>query len=174
MKYLRNIVLSGVIALVVMQLLPVMRVHNRVVIPSHTIEANLDVPASVEKILNNSCKDCHSNETRLPWYGKVAPLSWVIAGDVERARKAMNLSEWSTQNGAKPAVAMGTLMAACAGVEGQLMPPAGYLRMHPEARLDKTQRETLCGWTTAQARVIRKQKASRRTLAANRQIDQRN
>ena len=135
---------------------------------SRTIQAQAGMSAALVAVLDRACKDCHSNETRLPWYGKVAPLSWVIAGDVERARKSMNLSEWSTEIGAKPAVAMGMLMAACAGVEGQLMPPAAYQRMHPEARLTQTEKETLCGWTTKQAKVLRKQTTSRRTLALNR------
>jgi hypothetical protein len=53
-------------------------------------------------------------------------------------------------------------------VEAKLMPPAGYRRIHPEARLNAAQVETLCGWTRAEARLLRKQAASRRTLALNR------
>jgi heme-binding protein len=167
MKHLRHIVLFAGAALAVMQFLPVKLMRTAPVIPSHTIEANLDVPAPVEAILNNACKNCHSQETRLPWYGKVAPLSWMIASDVERARRAMNLSEWSVQTGARPNVAMGTLLAACAGVEAQRMPPASYRRLHPEARLDQAQVDTLCGWAATEARVLRKQ-AARKTLALNR------
>jgi hypothetical protein len=168
MKHLRYIVLFAGTALAVMQFLPVKASQNPPVIPRHTIEANLEVPAQVEAILNNACKNCHSNETRLPWYGKVAPVSWLIAGDVARARKAMNLSEWSTQTGARPGAAMGTLLAACAGVEAQQMPPAAYRRMHPEARLNQAQVETLCGWATTEARALRKQTAAHRTVALNR------
>src|SRR5579871_4034267 len=105
MKHLRYFVLFAGAALAAMQFLPVKTQRNPAVIPAHTIEANLDVPAPVELIFNNACKNCHSNETRLPWYGKVAPISWMIAGDVERARHAMNLSEWSTQTGARPGLA---------------------------------------------------------------------
>lgn len=168
MKYLRQTLLFAGVTVAVMQFLPVKRVSNPAVIPGHTIEANLDVPAPVEAILNNACKDCHSHETRLPWYGKIAPVSWMLAGDIEHARRAMNLSEWSVQTGARPGVAMGTLLAACAGVEAQKMPPAAYRRMHPAARLSSTEVDTLCGWTAAEARVLRKQAASRRTLALNR------
>jgi hypothetical protein len=168
MKHLRRIILIAGLALAGIQFVPGKRVSNPPVIPSHTIEAGLDVPAPVQHILNSACKNCHSYETRVPWYGKVAPVSWMVADDVERARRAMNLSEWTARAGARPAAAMGTLMAACAGVEGQRMPPAGYRRMHPEARLTAAQVETLCGWTTAEARLLRKQAASRRTVALNR------
>jgi len=170
MKYLRHFVLFAGTAVAALQFVPVKTLHNPAVIPSHTIEANLDVPAPVEKILNTSCKNCHSDETRVPWYGRIAPVSWMLAGDVSKARRAMNLSEWSVQAGAKPGVAMGTLLAACAGVESQHMPPTAYTRMHPEARLNQAQVQTLCGWATKEARVLRKQGSARRTLALNRQL----
>ena len=165
MIHLRHILLYSGAALAGMQFLPVKPARNPAVIPGRTIEANLEVPAQVESILSSACKDCHSYETRLPWYGKVAPLSWMIASDVEHARRAMNLSEWSVQAGARPSLAMGTLLAACAGVESEKMPPASYRRMHPAARLDQAQVETLCGWAAAEARVVRRQAASRRTIA---------
>ena len=43
-------------------------------------------------ILPKACMDCHSNETHWPRYSKVAPMSWLVARDVERARKVMNIS----------------------------------------------------------------------------------
>jgi len=169
MKYLRHIILFAGLGLAVIQFLPEKHISNPPVIAGHTIEAGLNVPAPVEKILNTACKDCHSQQTRWPWYARVAPISWMVAGDVEKARRAMNLSEWTEEAGARPGIAVGTLMAACAGVEGQRMPPAGYRKMHPEARLTAAQVDTLCGWTTAEARLLRKQAASRRTVA---RIDQ--
>jgi Haem-binding domain len=168
MKLLRHIILFAGLGLAVIQFLPVKRLRNPAVIPSHTIEASLNVPAPVETILRNACKDCHSHETRSPWYAKVAPFSWMVAGDVERARRAMDLSEWSEKAGARSGIAVGTLMAACAGVEAQRMPPAGYRLMHPEARLTAAQVDTLCGWVTAEARLLRKQATSHRTVALNR------
>jgi hypothetical protein len=168
MKYLRHIILFAGLAVAAIQFVPVEHRHNPAVIPSHTIEASLDVPTPVAAILNSACKDCHSHETRWPWYARVAPLSWMVAGDVERARHAMDLSEWSQQAGARPGTAMGTLMAACAGVSAQRMPPAAYRRMHPDARLSAAQVDTLCGWAATESRVLRKQAASRRTLSLNR------
>jgi len=171
MKRLRHIVLFAGLGVAVIQFLPGKPADNPAVIPGHTIEASLDVPAPVGKLLQSACKDCHSHQTRWPWYAKVAPFSWMVAGDVERARRAMDLSEWTEQAGARPGKAMGTLMAACAGVEAQRMPPAGYRRLHPEARLTEAQVNTVCGCATAETRLLRKQVASRRTPALNRQTN---
>ena len=163
MKYFQRAILFAGLSLAVIQFLPVKPGSNPAVIPGHTIEAGLDVPAPVESILNHACKDCHSHETRWPWYARIAPVSWMVAADVERARRAMDLSEWTVQAGARPSTAMGTLLAACAGVEAQRMPPAAYRRMHPEARLTAAQVEAMCGWATSEARLLRKQ--ARRTVA---------
>src|SRR5215471_5509363 len=110
MKFLRYSLLFAGAAIAVMQFVPVKPLHHAV-IPGRTIEASLDVPAPVQTILNKACKDCHSYETKLPWYGKIAPVSWMISAEIERARQVMNLSEWSVQAGARRGIAMGTLLA---------------------------------------------------------------
>jgi hypothetical protein len=122
------------------------------------IEASLSVPAPVEAILNQACKDCHSQETVWPWYSRVPPVSWVVAGDVERGRRALNFSEWAARHDSSPGVAIGYLTAACADVESQRMPPPAYRRMHPAARLSAAQVRTLCDWTAAETRSLSSQK----------------
>jgi hypothetical protein len=52
------------------------------------------VPPAVAAIVKRSCSDCHSNATHWPWYGKVAPVSWMLAKDVSAARSNINFSEW--------------------------------------------------------------------------------
>ena len=36
------------------------------------------VPDNVQAILKQSCYDCHSNNTRYPWYANVEPVGWWI------------------------------------------------------------------------------------------------
>ena len=49
----------------------------------------------VMDLLRRSCFDCHSNETVWPWYGKVAPFSWLYVRDVNRGRDKLNFSTWN-------------------------------------------------------------------------------
>ncbi len=37
-----------------------------------------------------ACWDCHSNETRWPWYSSVAPVSWLVQRDVDEGRDELN------------------------------------------------------------------------------------
>ena len=59
--------------LVLAQLVPVARTN-----PPATTE--LTAPLEVDGLLQRACYDCHSNETRWPWYAYVAPASWLVAG----------------------------------------------------------------------------------------------
>jgi len=56
--------------------------------------AMISGPPEVVAILRQACFDCHSNETRWPFYSYVAPMSWFVAGDVAGARSRLNFSEW--------------------------------------------------------------------------------
>jgi len=50
----------------------------------------------VQDLFQRSCFNCHSNETVWPWYGKVAPFSWLVARDVNHAREKLNFSTWNS------------------------------------------------------------------------------
>ena len=133
-----------------MQLVPVEMRTNPHSNPAHTMEARIEVPPHIQTMLKTSCANCHSNETRWPWYSSVAPLSWMLARDVNQARSAMNFSDWTS----RPGTAMGLLAASCAGVQSQRMPPANYRPLHREAELTPEEAEAFCAWTTSQTRAI--------------------
>jgi hypothetical protein len=79
-----------------------------------------------------ACADCHSNETRWPWYSRIAPISWLVRFDVDEGREHLNVSEWGQQRKNKADEAAQTLRE-------DEMPPWFYLIPHPEARLTKTE-----------------------------------
>lgn len=91
--------------------------------------------ADVERLVRQACYDCHSNETRYPFYASIAPISWLINSDVNQGRRELN---FSTQ----PADQIDPEELAEAVLEGE-MPPAIYLPLHPEANLTADERQTL-------------------------------
>lgn len=82
-----------------------------------------------------ACYDCHSNESRWPWYSNVAPVSWLVQSDVAEGRQAMNFSEWN-----RPQKEASEAAEATANQE---MPPAIYVPLHAESRLSPAERERL-------------------------------
>jgi hypothetical protein len=127
-------------ALAAAQLVPV-RVSNP---PSR---GALAAPADVHGILSRSCYDCHSNETRWPWYARVAPLSWMVARDVEIGRREINFSEWG---GYLPQTRKRKLQWMHRSLGGESMPPWSYCLTHPQARLDANDRAKLRAWIDTQ------------------------
>ena len=113
---------------VLVQLIPYGRTHSN---PPIVKEPAWDSPRTRELAVR-ACFDCHSNETRWPWYANVAPLSWVVERDVNVARSVINFSEWDRTY--ELAVYSGT------SVSSGNMPTAKYRMAHPEA--DLTPEET--------------------------------
>ncbi|HYP08000.1 MAG TPA: heme-binding domain-containing protein [Bryobacteraceae bacterium] len=138
---------------------------NPPVTPSHTLQGATQVPRHVDAMLRRACLDCHSNETRWPWYSYVAPMSWVVVNDITRARKAMNLSEWGPRTEKRPAAAVGQLTAICAGVKQDRMPLPQYVLIHPESRLTPADKQALCEWTAAE--ITRTMERRRKTLVTH-------
>lgn len=140
--------------LLAMQAVPAPERNNPPVVHGLTLEANVLVPPYVSRIINEACGNCHSNETRWPWYSRVAPLSWMIGNHVHEGRKTLNFSEWA-KNGADFRVAsIVKLSAACAAVEQGIMPPRSYLVLHPEARLSASEKGALCAWANTEVRTL--------------------
>jgi hypothetical protein len=78
-----------------------------------------------------ACYDCHSNETKWPWYSKIAPVSWFIAGDVNEAREHLNFSTGNLKE-AKD---------AAEEVMEERMPLRRYLFLHSEAKLSQEEKQ---------------------------------
>ncbi len=123
------LVLGG--ALVAAQLVPYGRDHSN---PAVAAEPRWDSPHT-RTLAQRACFDCHSNETRWPWYSHVAPASWLLQNHVDEGRQTLNFSEW--QRSYEEADEAGKT------VRDGSMPPRSYLLLHPAARLSVAEREQL-------------------------------
>lgn len=103
-----------------------------------TLAFNTD--KEVMSVLKTSCYDCHSNETKYPWYHNVAPLSWVMSGNITSGRQALNFSNWENID---TQVKLKRLKRAKQLVNNDMMPKSEYLLMHENAVLDKGKKEIL-------------------------------
>lgn len=117
--------------LLVAQLVPYGRDHTN---PPIVAEPSWD-SSTTRALAERACFDCHSNQTRWPWYSHVAPMSWLVQSHVDEGRRVLNFSEWSRGN-QEADEASETVR------EGE-MPPRSYLLLHPEARLTDAERELL-------------------------------
>ena len=93
--------------------------------------------------LVRACGNCHSNRTILPWYGRVAPVSWWIERHVREGREELNFSMWSTYSVQRK---RGELESICGLISNGRMPPTSYRAVHPESRLQAQDKKVICAW----------------------------
>ena len=57
----------------------VMRVCRCRIVDNPPVSSEISAPPDVRRVLEESCFDCHSNQTEWPWYSHLAPASWLVA-----------------------------------------------------------------------------------------------
>ena len=107
------------------------------------VTAELNAPAEIMSVFKKSCYDCHSNETQWPWYSFVAPVSWIVSGDVKDGRLHLNFSKWENFS-LKDIVKMKEEIWE--EIERGKMPLGKYIFMHPEAELDHKEKDLIKEW----------------------------
>lgn len=159
-RWTKWLLLAGFALVAVAQVVPIAGT-NPPADPAHAISAMVPVPPVVVGILERACQDCHSNRTVWPWYGKVAPISWLVVNDVNEGRHELNLSDWARYT---PRRQDRKLKEICEQVERGEMPMRIYTVVHPQAKLTASDRKAICDWSTA----ARKRMAATATSAAAR------
>ena len=126
-------IIIGVVALfILIQFIPYGKDHTN---PPVIQEPQWDSMRTRELFMR-ACGDCHSHETKWPWYSHIAPISWLVYRDVQEGRKHFNVSAWGYQRKNEGEEAAKEL------AEGE-MPPLLYLLAHPEARLSAKEKKEL-------------------------------
>ena len=97
----------------------------------------------VTDLLRRSCFDCHSNETVWPWYGKVAPFSWIVVHDVNKGREKLNFSTWNRLSLADQDRLTAEIWQK---VKFSDMPPPMYVFANQEARVTTDHHRMLRNW----------------------------
>jgi hypothetical protein len=141
-RVFKRLIVVGLVIFVVIQFVGPAR-SNPATNPARAVTKHVTVPSDVKTILDRACWNCHSNQTRWPWYSYVAPVSWNVIAHVNDGRGSMNLTAWPEG----PEEAAEILDAVCDEVKKGHMPLPQYVWMHPEARLSDADRARLCAWT---------------------------
>jgi len=120
----------GIVVLVAIaiQFVPYGRDHAN---PPVVAEPKWDSPKTKEYFVR-ACADCHSNETKWPWYSNIAPISWLNQYDVEEGREHFNVSMWGVQKKNKGDESKEEF-------EKGEMPPWFYVIAHPDAKFTESE-----------------------------------
>ena len=112
------------------------------------VESTRVGPDGIMNVFRRACFDCHSNETVWPWYGQVAPFSWLVARDVNRGREKLNFSTWNRLDMRQQEKLQAEIWKR---VKSGDMPPPFYNLGHPEALITTDDHPVLRRWCRVEA-----------------------
>lgn len=109
----------------------------------NAITKQLQVPADVQVLLQNACYDCHSNNTRYPWYINLQPVAWFMSDHIRQGKEELNLDEFGKYSGRRQ---LSKLKSIAGRVKDGTMPISAYTFMHKEARLSEVEKDLIIDW----------------------------
>ena len=129
-----------VVAIVlVIQVIPVER-NVSTVPPGQSFEKTEKVPANVAAILKVSCYNCHSNNTRYPWYSELQPGAYFMAQHIKEGKEELNLDEFNDYSKRRKKAKIKSIISQ---IEKEEMPLKSYLLLHPDAGLTPNKKKVL-------------------------------
>ncbi|MEJ7610498.1 MAG: heme-binding domain-containing protein [Ferruginibacter sp.] len=145
MRLFKRILLILLIGFVAIQFFRPRRNIDTAVLSSDIINM-VDMPERVSVILKNSCYDCHSNNTRYPWYINIQPMGWIMADHIRDGKKDLNFSEFGSYS---PRKQTNKLRAIESSVKSGEMPISSYTLMHSDAKLSESDKQLIAEWVSA-------------------------
>ncbi|REJ76277.1 MAG: hypothetical protein DWQ47_11745 [Acidobacteria bacterium] len=132
------------VGLVGIQFIPANRNQSNV-IPETDFIRTFEPPDDVQSVLRNSCYDCHSNNTRYPWYNNLQPAAWFMEGHITDGKKELNFSEFGTYSKRRQ---KSKLRSVISQIKAEEMPLPSYTWIHWDAKLSDKEKELIENWVS--------------------------
>jgi hypothetical protein len=142
MRWVKRILLVLFIAIIVIQFIQPVRNSSGQAFQSD-ISKVYTAPDKVLALLKNSCYDCHSNNTRYPWYSYIQPGGWWMASHINKGKGDLNFSEFGNYSTIKQ---KHKLQSIANSLTDGTMPISAYTLIHSNAMLSKEDRVLILDW----------------------------
>jgi len=139
---LKRILLFFLVVLLVIQFIHPKRNKAEGAQPDY-IGNRYPVPGNVKSILAKACNDCHSNNTRYPWYCNFQPVDWWINRHIKNGKNHLNLDDHNNRNLRYQYHKMEEIIEM---VKEGKMPLNSYTWTHKDARLTPDEKNILINW----------------------------
>ncbi len=134
-------------ALLVIQFMPRPAMNINPAVTEAHISKIVSIPAEVNTILEEACMDCHSNNTRYPWYSRIQPIASWMGDHVVEGKKELIYSEFGNYTKKRQ---QKKWQETAEMVRDKEMPLKSYTYTHPGARLSAEDRALLVSWAESQ------------------------
>lgn len=98
---------------------------------------------NISAVMKTACYDCHSNNTRYPWYANIQPVAWWLQGHVNDGKKHLNFSEFASYNEKRQRKKFEEIKES---VTDGWMPLDSYKWIHKDAKLTAEQSAAIAKW----------------------------
>ena len=143
MSRIKKVLLAILIVVVAIQFIQPARNNNNGQVLATDIIKTFPVPDRILDVLKNSCYDCHSNNTRYPWYSFIQPGGWWMASHIKDAKADLNFSDFGSYSNRKQ---QNKLKSIAKSIQDETMPIKPYLIIHTDAKLSKEQKALVLDW----------------------------
>lgn len=110
------------------------------------------IPPDVQSILSKACNDCHSNNTRYPWYANFQPVHWWLNKHIVEGKKKINYDEFTNRTVWYQDHKMEETMEMVQ--EGE-MPLKSYTWTHKDAKLSEVEKTKIVEWAKSVRETLR-------------------
>ena len=124
---------------------PARNSDNGQVLPIHIAKV-YNIPIKVQQILQNSCYDCHSNNTHYPWYSYLQPSRFLMEYHIKTGKENLNFSEWGNYSRRRQESKLDRIAKQ---IESSEMPLASYTLIHQKVKLSEQQKQDVITWINA-------------------------
>ena len=100
-------------------------------------------PENVKSLMQNSCYDCHSNQTNYLWFDNIAPVSWCVDEHIKNGKTELNFSKWAIMDFRDKRKILSLLAT---NIIEEKMPLESYLKMHSDAKLNQDSKDEILKW----------------------------
>jgi len=142
-KILKTTAWLLLIAFVVIQFFRPAKNNVEAAVSASHISTKFSIPADVNAIMEKACYDCHSNNTRYPWYFNIQPLGLLINNHIVDGKKELNFSEYTNKRLRFQYHKMEEVIDQVK--EGE-MPIDSYTWTHKDAMLTQEEKTKLMDW----------------------------
>jgi hypothetical protein len=112
---------------------------------NNNIEKIYPMNAMVKTALHRACYDCHSNNTKYPWYAEIQPVRWWLQHHVDEGKEHLNFHEMAAYSPDKLDHKFEEMQEA---VNEEWMPLTSYKFVHKEAVLTNEEKAAINEWIT--------------------------
>jgi len=138
----RNILIALAVVLGIMQFFPIDK-SNPPLDQTKDFLTMENTPVELAQLFKTACYDCHSDETKYPWYTSLAPVSWFIKGHIDEGREHLNFSTWGDYDAKQKTHKIEEIIEV---VDGKEMPMLTYWMIHWDAKISVEQRTQITDW----------------------------